>query len=83
VCYPNPFNNSVTFRYSLSNEARVSLKVYSLLGREMATLVDRIENAGAHTAVFVPGHTMPGGLYFYCISAGDRQRTGILHHTKQ
>ncbi|MBX2992789.1 MAG: T9SS type A sorting domain-containing protein [Bacteroidetes bacterium] len=50
--YPNPFNPATTIQYALPNSALVTLKIYNLLGQEMATLVDQTKPAGYHTAVW-------------------------------
>jgi hypothetical protein len=72
--YPNPFNPSTRISYSLGQSARVTLKVYDILGREVATLVDAQQEAGAHTATFGPesiGRSMASGVYFYSLEAGS------------
>ncbi|HUI66102.1 MAG TPA: carbohydrate binding domain-containing protein [Bacteroidota bacterium] len=48
--YPNPFNPSTTLSYTLARESKVSVRIYDVLGREVAVLVDAKEAAGAHTA---------------------------------
>lgn len=68
--YPNPFNPTTTITYSLSKAAHVSLKVYNLLGREMATLVDQPMRAGAYQVVW-NAQNAPSGVYFYKISDGN------------
>ena len=61
---PNPFNPTTTIRYILRNASRVILKVFDVLGREIATLVDDFESVGAHAAVFEAGQ-LSSGIYFY------------------
>jgi hypothetical protein len=67
--YPNPFNPQTTISYSLPRESIVTLRVYDLIGREVATLLhnDR-EPAGNHEVSF-GGATLPSGAYFYRLSA--------------
>lgn len=62
--YPNPFNPATTIRYQLPVADQVSLKVYDLLGREVATLVNEYQPAGTHDIEF-SGRDFPSGIYFY------------------
>jgi len=66
--YPNPFNPATTIAYSIPASGRVVVKVHTMLGAEVATVVDRTENAGDHTAVF-SAEGLASGVY--CVS---------LHH---
>jgi hypothetical protein len=68
--YPNPFNPSTQISYGLTKATHVSLKVFDLLGREVAILVDEIHPAGTHSATF-DGSNFPSGIYFYHLQAGD------------
>jgi hypothetical protein len=69
--YPNPFNPSTSIAYSLKNTGKVTLKVYNLLGKEVATLVNGVQGAGQHTATFA-GTNLASGIYFYTLdSAGE------------
>jgi len=61
--YPNPFNPATTVHYVSPQDARVALVVYDILGKEIATLVDREQMAGAYSAAF-SGHSLPSGVYF-------------------
>jgi len=72
--HPNPFNPVTTIRYSLPVDAQVLLKVYDILGREVAVLVDEVKRAGTHSANF-DATNFSSGVYFYSISAGDFHRT--------
>jgi hypothetical protein len=75
--YPNPFNPSTTISFSLPRRESVTLKVYDLLGREVATLVDGREEAGEHTVKWnADGFT--SGVYFYRLSAGGGVQTRKL-----
>ncbi len=69
--YPNPFNPSTVIYYQLPKESRVSLKVYSMLGQEVATLVDESKQAGSYTVTFSAQNGFASGVYFYRIQAGD------------
>ncbi len=66
--YPNPFNPTTVISYQLSAVSRVTLKVYDVLGREVATLVDSRQNAGVYKVSF-DGTKYASGVYFYRISA--------------
>ena len=67
--YPNPFNPSTTIAYDVAERSFVTLAVYDILGREVATLVNGVESAGYHSAVF-DGAAFPSGVYFYRLTAG-------------
>jgi type IX secretion system substrate protein len=67
--YPNPFNPATQIRYALPERAHVSLKVYNLLGQEMATLVNQDQAAGNYIALF-EANKLPSGVYFYKLQAG-------------
>jgi hypothetical protein len=62
--YPNPFNPTTTIRFSLPQKAQVTLKVYDLLGREVAILVDGAISSGQHSVVF-EARGFATGIYFY------------------
>jgi hypothetical protein len=75
--YPNPFNPATTISYSLPFDAHVSLKVYNMLGEEIATLVDGELSAGEHTATWNASE-FPSGTYIYMIKAGTFAATKQL-----
>jgi photosystem II stability/assembly factor-like uncharacterized protein len=64
--YPNPFNPSATIEFGLQKTGFVSIKVFDMLGREVAVLVNEVKQAGIHTAVF-DGSRFTSGAYFYRI----------------
>jgi len=66
--YPNPFNPSTTLRYSVPESQRVTLKVYDVLGNEVATLVDGLETAGSREVRF-DGTDEPSGVYYARLGA--------------
>lgn len=68
--YPNPFNPSTTIRFALPLEGRVELKVYDILGREVATLANENYQAGFHEIEFDAQH-LASGTYLYRLKAGD------------
>jgi hypothetical protein len=68
--YPNPFNPVTVIGYQLPVSIEVTIKVFDLLGREVATLVDGRQSAGVHRAEFDASH-LASGVYIYRITAGD------------
>ena len=68
--YPNPFNPTTVISYQLSAVSQVSLKVYDILGREVATLVNEKENAGSYSVNFNASR-LASGVYFYRLTAGS------------
>lgn len=68
--YPNPFNPKTVIIYQLPLSSDVTLKVYDLLGREVATLVDEYKPAGKYEAEF-DASALPSGIYFYKLKAGE------------
>ncbi len=68
--YPNPFNPSTTIKYQVPMNGLVSLKVYNLIGQEVATLVNEVQNASAYEASF-DATTLSSGIYFYTLRAGN------------
>jgi photosystem II stability/assembly factor-like uncharacterized protein len=66
--YPNPFNPSTRIKYQVSSISQVSLKIFDLLGREAATLVDEEKPAGTYEVTF-DASGLASGIYFYSIKA--------------
>ncbi len=74
--YPNPFNPSTVISYQLPVAGHISLIVYDVLGREVATLVNEFQQAGIHNSTFtIHNSVLPSGVYFYRITAGDFVQT--------
>lgn len=72
--YPNPFNPSTVISFQLPVNSHVTLKVFDINGREVATLVNGNLAAGNHAVTFAP-HDLAGGIYFYQITAGKFTKT--------
>ncbi len=68
--YPNPFNPSTSIKFSVPKPSNVLLKVYDILGKEVATLVNELRQPGFHTVDF-DASQLASGIYFYRIEAGD------------
>ncbi len=68
--YPNPFNPNTMIEYSIANSERVELKVYDLLGREVKTLVNDIQNPGSYNVTF-DASGFSSGVYFYKLVSGS------------
>ncbi len=72
--YPNPFNPSTSIRYSISSHQFVLLKIYDVLGNEVATLVNEERPAGIYEAIFNSESSTnyrSSGIYFYKLSVGS------------
>ena len=71
--YPNPFNPVTTIEFDVPAKVKVSIKVYNILGQEVATLVNKVLDAGAYKTKFSAynyNSTLASGVYFYRIVAG-------------
>ena len=75
--YPNPFNPSTTIEFTLSSRSFVSLKVFDVIGKEVAVLVSEDLSAGNHRRQW-NATNMPNGVYFYCLQAGSFIETKTL-----
>ena len=72
--YPNPFNPTTNIRYAISQTAFTTLKVYSLAGEEVLTLVNEVKSPGVYELNFDAGN-LASGTYFYKLQAGDFVQT--------
>jgi flagellar hook assembly protein FlgD len=68
--YPNPFNPSTQITYSVPKVTDVTLKIYDILGREIAILVNEKKQAGDYKVTW-DAEEVPSGVYFYRIVAGE------------
>ncbi|MDE2825993.1 MAG: T9SS type A sorting domain-containing protein [Bacteroidota bacterium] len=75
--YPNPFTDATTIGFELPTETHVRLRVYDLLGREIATLVDDFRHGGRHRAVFWK-EGLPSGTYVYRLEALGQVQLGRM-----
>jgi Secretion system C-terminal sorting domain len=67
--FPNPFNPSTMIEYNLVKSGLVTLKVYDIIGREVATLVNEVQTTGVKEVEFNAAN-LPSGIYFYTINTG-------------
>jgi aminopeptidase N len=75
--YPNPFNPTTTFEFRIANRELTTLKVFDVLGREIATLVNEVRAPGAYTVRW-DASSLSSGVYFYKLEAGDFTQTRKL-----
>lgn len=68
--YPNPFNPTTNISYQLPVNGNVSIKIYDVIGNEVATLVNEFKEAGRHSVEF-DASGFGSGVYFYSISSGN------------
>ena len=75
--YPNPFNPATVISFSLPRQVQATLRVYDLLGREVATLADGLYPAGTYQIRFDANSTrsLASGVYLYRLEAGDFVQT--------
>jgi hypothetical protein len=79
--YPNPFNPGTTITFALRNTGPATVRVYDLLGREVATLFDAVATAHTAYSLSFDATALPGGIYFYTLrSAGGNEvrKMGVL-----
>jgi hypothetical protein len=75
--YPNPFNPSTKIQFSIVNRQLTIVKVYDVLGREVATLVNEVKEPGTYTVEF-DASSLASGVYFYRLQAGTYVETRKL-----
>ena len=78
--YPNPFNQRTTIRFRLPKQGRVKLKVYSILGQELAILIDGLQQAGEHQLHW-SANALPSGTYLIQLNfenSHERQKVVLL-----
>ncbi|MBK7632567.1 MAG: T9SS type A sorting domain-containing protein [Ignavibacteriales bacterium] len=72
--YPNPFNPSTSIQYSIGSRQFVSLKIYDVIGNEVATLVNEYRNSGSYDTEF-NADKLSSGVYYYQLRAGSFVQT--------
>jgi hypothetical protein len=75
--YPNPFNPTTTFSFSLPEAQQVTLQIYNLRGQLIGTLIDGTREAGVHDLTFDASH-LSSGIYVYRMTAGDQVLSGKM-----
>lgn len=84
--YPNPFTHTTTIRYDLPEASHVVLTVYDVLGKEVAKVLNRTQEAGRHyvdwDAQGSAGSALGAGIYFYELRAGSTRHTGTMTFVK-
>ena len=75
--YPNPFNPQTSIEYEIPQNAKVKLTVRDVLGRKVAVMVDKRQQAGAHKVVWDAAH-VPSGVYVYTLQAGEKIARGKM-----
>ncbi len=75
--YPNPFNPTTTISFEISHQSYITLKVYNVLGKEVATLLNGEKSAGKYNVEFNAGG-LASGVYFYKLQAGSFVQTKKL-----
>jgi len=72
--YPNPFNPSTTITFTTAERGMVTLEVYDMLGRKVATLADENLGAGTHSRTF-EAENLSSGIYLYRIQTSNASQT--------
>ena len=67
--FPNPFNPTTTIRYELAGDALVTVKVYDVIGREVATLANNERQADGLQNLFFDASALASGVYYYRLTA--------------
>jgi len=83
--YPNPFNPSTTIKYSIPQDAFVTIKIFNVLGEEVSVLVNKEMKTGIHEAVFDASSVsrrISSGFYFYLVEAKGLDGTKYFNSKK-
>jgi hypothetical protein len=76
--FPNPFNPSISFEFTLPEADAVTLRIHSIAGMEVATVVHGPRPKGVNTAVFDVPESMPSGTYLYVLETSVGVVTGKI-----
>lgn len=79
--YPNPFNPTTNIEYNLPNSAKVTLKIYNIIGEEVRKLVEEDQQEGKHKVTF-NARGLPSGVYIYILNAGDKIHSRKMVYAK-
>ncbi|MEK9135712.1 MAG: T9SS type A sorting domain-containing protein, partial [Bacteroidota bacterium] len=71
--YPNPFNPSTEIKFSVEVNGLATLKIYNVLGQEVATLFNEIAEAGQYYKVRLDANNLASGVYFYKLESGQKK----------
>lgn len=80
--YPNPFNPETTIHYSIPEQSYVILKIYSILGEEVQTLVEKTNVSGKYEVHF-DASDLPSGIYFYSLQAVSETTKNVYNSTRK
>jgi hypothetical protein len=81
--YPNPFNPSTVISYSLPGNSFVSLKIYNILGKEIASLVNSVQRRGSHDITFNTNNmNLSSGVYLYTLIATEINTNKVFKESK-
>lgn len=76
--FPNPSMASVTIEYRLTQDEHVTLKVFTILGEEIATLADSPHRSGSHSVTYTLPQGVGSGTFLYHLYSGKASRTGTV-----
>ncbi|MEJ2613740.1 MAG: aryl-sulfate sulfotransferase [Ignavibacteriaceae bacterium] len=80
--YPNPFNPSTVIKYDLPAISNVSISIFNVIGQRVAVLINRVQNAGAHSVIW-NAQNIASGVYFYRIKAtGINSKNDFISYKK-
>ena len=79
--YPNPFNPSTLIKFKLHTSDKVTLKIYNILGKELAVLIDGYRRTGEHRIKWMP-ENLQSGIYLCRLQAGKHTDTKKLIYQK-
>ena len=69
--FPNPFNPETNISFTIPQRSFTALKIYDLLGKEKAILINSVMDPGTHIIKFTPGNSFPSGVYIYRLMSGS------------